>query len=79
MAFNSIVGSTEQADDGRWRQQWQPDTETHSTRQATSTGWTLACDRGDDLEAPLGSVCSSSSSKARLVTASSVSSSRIRP
>ena len=38
----------------------------------------LAYDRGDDLEPPFGLICSLNSSFARLVTASSASSSRMR-
>ena len=38
----------------------------------------VSCDGSDDFETPLGSVCAFNSSLARLVTASSHSSSRIR-
>ena len=41
-------------------------------------GIAVAYDGGDDLGAPVGSVCSFNNSKARLVTASSVSKSRMR-
>ena len=78
MMSASIAWRTERSDGGRRRLSSSPIPTPPPRGQATFTGQPSAAKRGDDLEAPLGSVCSLSSSQVRLVIASSVSSSRIR-